>query len=187
MTCVHSSAKLRLPSILSDNMVLQRDKTVCIWGKSDPGSIVTVEFAGQKKTTQTDKTGIWKLWLKPMSASSNPRSMKISTGTDGQNIQLSNILVGDVWLCSGQSNMKFPLFRTDHGAAALTQPANNEIRYFYQRFDGTPKPRFDCSGGNWKQDSLQNRKGVSAPCLWPDLQHHARKPICIGCDDKIAA
>jgi len=100
------SAEIILPKVITNNMVLQREKTVAIWGKADVNEKVTVKFEGQIKTVVADSSGNWEVKLNPMSASAVPRKMIIS----GSNtITLDNILVGEVWLCSGQSNMEYPL------------------------------------------------------------------------------
>lgn len=98
--------ELNLPTIIGNDMVLQRNKDVPIWGWDVPGKKVTVSFAGQKVTAKANKNGKWKLKLKPMKANSKPASMTISGSTK---IVLKNIVVGDVWVCSGQSNMSFYL------------------------------------------------------------------------------
>jgi len=95
-----------LPKILGHNMVLQRNKQVPVWGTADKGEKVTVTFAGQTKTTVANDSGRWMIKLNPMKASEQPREMVIS----GKNtILLKNILVGEVWLCSGQSNMEYAM------------------------------------------------------------------------------
>ena len=100
------SAEIILPKVITNNMVLQREKSVAIWGKADVNEKVTVKFEGQIKTVVADSSGNWEVKLNPMSASAVPRKMIIS----GSNtITLDNILVGEVWLCSGQSNMEYPL------------------------------------------------------------------------------
>ena len=99
-------AEVILPKILGHNMVLQRDKKVAIWGTAAPAEKITVSFAGQNKTTVADKSGNWSVKLNPMQASFTPREMTIK-GTN--TIVLKNILVGEVWLCSGQSNMEFAM------------------------------------------------------------------------------
>ena len=89
-------------------MVLQRGKPVAIWGKASAGEKVSVSFANQTKTTVTDAAGNWQVKLDALKASAVPRKMII----EGANrIELENILVGEVWLCSGQSNMEYPLDR----------------------------------------------------------------------------
>src|SRR5665213_2970298 len=99
MLCFYNSkAQIVLPKILGNNMVLQRDKPVPIWGTASVGEKVSVKFGGQNKTAVADASGKWEIMLDPMPASPNPRGMDIS-GTNS--IKLSNILVGEVWLCSG--------------------------------------------------------------------------------------
>ena len=101
-----AKAEVTLPNILSSNMVLQRNSSVPIWGKADAGEVVKVSFAGQTIETTAGTDGKWSVSLKPMKLNSKPADLVIS----GKNtITLSNILVGDVWLCSGQSNMEYPL------------------------------------------------------------------------------
>ncbi len=99
-------ADVSLPHVFGDNMVLQRGQPVPVWGRAAPGEKITVEFAGQRKTATTDSAGKWEVRLRSLKASSQPAEMKIS-GTN--QITLTNILIGDVWLCSGQSNMEKPI------------------------------------------------------------------------------
>ena len=113
-----AQAEVRLPKILGGNMVLQRNQPVPIWGDADPGEPVSVCFAGQEKQTVTDEQGHWMLSLDPMNASAEPREMVIS----GHNaICLENILVGEVWFCSGQSNMEMATGFKTAGAAPAAQ------------------------------------------------------------------
>jgi len=100
------SAKVILPKVIGHNMVLQRLKTVPIWGTASKGEKVTVTFGGQHKETVANDSGKWMVKLNPMQASEQPRQMTI-TGTN--TIVLKNILVGEVWLCSGQSNMEYAM------------------------------------------------------------------------------
>ena len=93
------AAELKLSAIFSDHMVLQRKLAVPIWGAATPGEEITVEFAGQKKTATADGIGKWLVRLDPLSASAEPRTLKAN------GMVITDVLVGDVWLCSGQSNM----------------------------------------------------------------------------------
>jgi sialate O-acetylesterase len=102
---VAGAAELKMPAIFSDEMVLQRDTKVAVWGWADAGAEVTVEFAGQKKTAKVDHTGKWMLKLDAMKACSEPQVMLVTSSIGNQKSEIKNILVGDVWLCSGQSNM----------------------------------------------------------------------------------
>ena len=101
-------AKVELAPVFSDNAVLQRDMAVPVWGKADPGETVTVKFAGQSVQATADADGKWMVKLEPLAASSENRTMEVS-GKDNT-VQVNNVLVGEVWLCSGQSNMELPLW-----------------------------------------------------------------------------
>ena len=102
------NAKVELPSVISDNMVLQQNTDVALWGKAKPGSKVTVkpEWTNEKFTTNADKvTGKWLLRVKTPSAG-GPYEINFN---DGEEIKVSNVLIGEVWYCSGQSNMEMPM------------------------------------------------------------------------------
>lgn len=96
-------ADVKLATIFTSNMVLQRDREVPVWGWADPGEAIAVSFAGQNLKTTADAKGAWETRLAPLAASTNGRPL-IVTGRN--TITNANVLVGDVWLCSGQSNME---------------------------------------------------------------------------------
>ncbi|HYH57072.1 MAG TPA: sialate O-acetylesterase, partial [Anseongella sp.] len=100
-----SKADIRLPKLVGDNMVLQRDMPVHIWGWADPGEKIDITFGGKSYGATADAAGNWKATLKKMKAG-GPYRMTLSAGN---RIELKNILIGDVWVCSGQSNMEWPL------------------------------------------------------------------------------
>ncbi len=102
--------QLSVADIFSDHMVLQRDKKLPVWGKASPGLPVTLQFAGQIINTTTGTDGKWMAELAPLTVSSTPATMTISTGN--QSLTLDDILVGDVWLCTGQSNMEYTFDRS---------------------------------------------------------------------------
>lgn len=99
---------VKLASPFTDNMVLQRGKPVTIWGKADPGEEVVVSFAGQKVKAVAGTDGKWRLQLAPMVASKEDRTLT-AKGKRGA-VEVRNVLVGEVWICSGQSNMELPLW-----------------------------------------------------------------------------
>ncbi len=101
---------VQLGAPFCDNAILQRDMKVPVWGWGEPGSRVSVEFAGQKMTGTVNKNGDWKIWLSPMKASFKPRNMNVTLTTryaTRKSTILKDILVGEVWLASGQSNMQW--------------------------------------------------------------------------------
>ncbi|MHC5067558.1 MAG: sialate O-acetylesterase [Planctomycetota bacterium] len=105
--CALTAAELRLASCLGDGAVLQREQPVPIWGWADPGTAVTVAFAGQSVQATADGDGRWQAQLGAMDAASNGRNLVVSAG--GVQLTKTDVVVGDVWLCSGQSNMAFSL------------------------------------------------------------------------------
>ena len=111
-------ADVSLPKIFGDGMVLQRDCSVPVWGRAAAGEAITVRFAGQEKTARAAADGRWEVALDPLPASRTPREMTV---TAGNVLHLGNVLVGEVWLCSGQSNMEFAVGISTAGAPAATQ------------------------------------------------------------------
>ena len=109
---------IELGSPFRDNAILQREKDVPVWGWSKPGTLVSVEFAGQKAGAKAGADGKWMLKLKPLTASAAPAEMIISD-SDGKKVVLNNILVGEVWHASGQSNMEW--FAGKSNCSALAQ------------------------------------------------------------------
>ncbi|MCF6312207.1 MAG: sialate O-acetylesterase [Verrucomicrobiales bacterium] len=101
-----AQAELKLPTIVGDKMVLQRDQNLNIWGWDNAGQEVNVSFAGENVVGKADAKGRWQVVLKPMKANAKGQEMVIS-GSGGSKITLKDILIGEVWLCSGQSNMSF--------------------------------------------------------------------------------
>ncbi|MCF3651631.1 sialate O-acetylesterase [Synoicihabitans lomoniglobus] len=103
------AAELRIASPFGDHMVLQRDQPVPVWGWADPGQTVTVTFAGQTRTTKTDATGAWRTTLAPLSTNATPRTFNVTAThpkSKTQSQKFTDVLVGEVWLCGGQSNME---------------------------------------------------------------------------------
>ena len=106
---LHGRAEeLRIASVFSDHMVLQRDKPVRVWGWADEGSTVTVNFAGREKQGISQADGTWSVTLEPLAASGESRDLLISCGNS--KIRIGDVLVGEVWLLGGQSNMEMPLW-----------------------------------------------------------------------------
>lgn len=97
-------AEISLNGLFADNMVLQRNAPVSIYGRAEPQSRVIVKFSGQTRKTVADASGNWELKLEPMPASDEPADLTV-TAADGQKVVIKDVLVGDVWLCGGQSNM----------------------------------------------------------------------------------
>ena len=120
-------ASVAVPDVIGNAMVLQRDQAVPIWGTADPGETVVVKFASQTRNTKAGSDGKWQVTLSPMPASATPGTMTIS----GNNtITLGDVLVGEVWIVSGQSNMQFTLAESADGEAAIAAANDAAIRLF---------------------------------------------------------
>jgi sialate O-acetylesterase len=119
-------ADVRLPALFTDNMVLQRDVAAPIWGWADDGEQITIEINGKTVHT-TAKDGKFKTKLPRLKASSNPTTLKIA---GKNNITINNVLVGEVWIASGQSNMEFPLKASYQSADDIKNSTNPNIRLF---------------------------------------------------------
>ena len=120
-------ANVTLPDVLSDSMVLQRGVRVPVWGRAEPGEAVSVQFAGQTKKTVAGADGRWRVQLDSLKASATPAVMTI---TGRNTIELKDILVGEVWLVSGQSNMQWRLFESTGGEEAVKNANHPLIRLF---------------------------------------------------------
>jgi sialate O-acetylesterase len=120
-------ANIVLPDVIGEAMVIQRDRPILIWGRADPGEAVYVSFAGRSQQTIAGGDGKWAVRLHALPASASPATMRIS----GKNtIELKNILIGEVWLVTGQSNMQRLLSETANGEAAIASANYPQIRLF---------------------------------------------------------
>ncbi len=119
-------AELKLNSLFTDHMVLQRDKVLPVWGTGEPGVEVSLEFAGQKKTATVAKNGKWQIKLGELKASYEGRELVVKSNKETQKIK--DVVIGEVWICSGQSNMQFGVASVPE-LKALTKTAKH-IRTF---------------------------------------------------------
>ncbi len=119
-------ANVKMPHIFSNNMVLQRDIPLNVWGWASPGEKITVTFAGQNVTATANKAGKWTVKLKPVKVNRNPDTMSVS----GNNkLIFKNVIVGDVWICSGQSNMQMRVNNTLNAKQEIASSRNPLIRH----------------------------------------------------------
>ncbi|MCX6895023.1 MAG: sialate O-acetylesterase [Verrucomicrobia bacterium] len=168
------AADLKLAGVFTDHMVLQRDMPVPVWGWADAGERVTVEFAGQKKIAVADAAGKWSVKLDPMPVSAAPQTL---TARGVSVVTKTDVLVGDVWLCSGQSNMGVPMdIPNDYLQRRIREANNPQLRLIQIVHNFPDQPAADLNGdwrlaqsnavGNWIAigylfgDRIQTELGV---------------------------
>ena len=158
-------AKVEVPSIFGDNMILQRELLVPIWGTASPGEKVFVSFDNQTVETTADKKGKWMVKLKPLKTSKTEKKMTIK----GSNtITFEGVLVGEVWLCSGQSNM----------ADSFNPQKKRQIEPEYFKMDLS---RFRVSGRNgWNEITPATQRSISRVSFYFGIELYKELDIPIG-------
>ena len=138
-------SQVRVAKIFGDHMVLQRGQPVPVWGWSSPNEKITVAINQQVKHTQADKSGKWQVNLDPQPAG-GPYELKV-TGKDS--LVLHDVLVGEVWICSGQSNIEFELSRAMHAADEIRDANYPQIRQIKIPRTVSLTPKEDIPSGEW--------------------------------------
>lgn len=173
--CIAVEAKVTVPKIFSDNMVLQRETAIPVWGLADPKEVITVTFNKQAVYAVTDASGKWSVKLKSEKAARN-LTLKIS----GKNtIEIRNVAVGEVWLCSGQSNMEWTVGQSMNAEQELSAAANPDIRQIKISKTINSNPQNDVAEGVWKVSDPDNTKGFTGVGYFfsRDLYNQLKVPI----------
>jgi sialate O-acetylesterase len=154
-----AQAQLRVARLFSNNAVLQRQKPIPVWGWANAGQSITVSIAGQSQSTKADATGAWRVSLPALEAG-GPHNLNITDGTS--NLQISEVLIGEVWLLSGQSNMEWRL-RSAKDYAKEKKDANYpNIRHFFVEHEVSMSPQTDLPSGSWAPASTETVGEFSA-------------------------
>lgn len=175
--------KIKLPALISDNMVLQRTSKVPLWGAADPDATIHITTSWNQKqyTTHSDAKGNWRILINTPAAG-GPYSITFSDGTP---LTIKNILIGEVWICSGQSNMEISMkgYRNQpilHANDILTYADNNKLRLFHVKRAVANEPLKDCTG-SWDISSAESASTFSAVGFQfaQKLQHILKVPVGI--------
>ena len=151
-------AEVKLPTLFSDGMVLQQGQLVRIWGTAEADEDVKVTFGEQSHSSLTDSTGKWSITLNPMNANAQPADFVVA----GKNtITLKNVLVGEVWICSGQSNMQWTVKQAGKAQEEIAAANHPQIRMFNVERVPSMTPEADCKGA-WKEATSANVGEFSA-------------------------
>ena len=168
-------ADVKVPAIFGSHMMLQRDQKDRIWGWAEPGEEVTVKIAGQSQTTKAGPDGSWQVMLDAMPAG-GPHVLSIQ----GKNsVQLEDVLVGEVWICSGQSNMQWSVAGSRDADLELATAKYPNIRLISVPNFGTQKPQKDFSGA-WQTCRRETAAGFSAVGYFFGRQLHQTLGVPVG-------
>lgn len=168
-------AEVKLAGVFGDHMVLQRDLTVPVWGWADPKEQVTVTFNGQSQQATADASGNWMVKLDPLSAG----GPHVLTASGSNKVTVTDVLVGEVWLCSGQSNMAMTVNRAKDFEKEQQNANYPQIRHFKTGAHATPEPQADCSG-DWSVCSSETVGGFSATAYFFGRKLHQELKVPIG-------
>lgn len=138
-------AEVRLANVFGEHMVLQRDRPLQLWGQATPGQTLTVELAGRKASTRVGADGRWRVRLAPLPAG-GPHRLRVE---GDQTVGLDDVLIGDVWLLGGQSNMEWPLAQTDTGPQEVASPQNPQLRQLRVPLRASVTPEAEIAAAPW--------------------------------------
>ena len=172
---------LGMPRIFGDRMILQRDKPVKLWGWAPDGAKVTVTFANQE-VSATSSNGTWKLALEPMPANANGQRLTVNSGN--ANLSFDDVLIGDVWLCGGQSNMEWRLRSSRDADIEIPCARYPEMRFLRIEPEGTPEPRNDFpaenGAGTWLHCTPETIGDCSGVAYYFGKRLHRNLDVPIG-------
>jgi sialate O-acetylesterase len=170
-------ADLRLPSFFSDNMVLQRDKPVSIWGWAEPKTEVHVLLHGKLEKTMADEQGTWRVALPAMKANSEGANLVIENQSD--RLEIKNVLIGEVWFASGQSNMAFVLKNSQDATEDIAAAKHPGIRMFLATNTPASEPQSDIEG-SWSVCTPETAGSFSAVAYFFAKKIHEETGLPVG-------
>ena len=158
-TPVSAQAPLRLPLVLSDGAVLQRDAAVPVWGWAAPGAAVSVRLGDASQATEAGADGRWRVDL-PAMAAGGPHALRVASG--GETVEARDLYVGDVWVLSGQSNMEWTVRDANDAEAEIAAATDPLIRHFKVPQSFAETPQDELAGGRWAVGSPATAGDFSA-------------------------
>lgn len=169
-------AEVKLPNIFNNDMVLQQGIKLPVWGWAAPGEKVSVEFAGQRHETVAKADGTWRVDLAPLKATDKPAVFKV---IGANTVEFSNVVVGEVWFCSGQSNMAWIVRNTDNAEQEIAGANFPMIRHFKAPNTFKPVPQKDVDA-KWVVTSPETVPGQSAVAYYFGRRLHQALGVPVG-------
>jgi sialate O-acetylesterase len=186
------NAQLVLPRVLSDHMVVQRDMPVHVWGLAAPSETVTVSFRGETKTMKAGQYGRWSLYLSP-GVAGGPFEMRVKAeaaveqgspaAQPAQLVSITDVLVGDVWVASGQSNMEFMMHQAATAAQDLPRADNPRIRLLVVKKKTSEYPLDDVETDGWAASTPESARDFSAVAWYFAREIEKREHVPVGVID----
>lgn len=171
------SSSMQVARIFSDNMILQQEVYAPVWGWANPGELVRVKVNGKEYSTVTGNTGKWTVKIQPIPAG-GPYTLCVSCG--GQKKEFNNVMVGEVWLASGQSNMNYGVGSVLAANEVIKEADYPNIREFRTPEVASRTPIKDLTGGEWKVCTPENVKSFSAVAYFFARALHLDKKVPVG-------
>ncbi|WP_420239836.1 sialate O-acetylesterase [Telmatobacter bradus] len=181
---LRAESEIRLPNVLGSHMVLQRNRPIHLWGWASPGEVVTVDFHGVRASSTTDGLGHWSLYL-PAEPAGGPYALTVSSSNS---VNLTDVLVGDVWFASGQSNMQLPLMgfpnnaTVTNGLAEIQNATHATIRLLHIKERSSYYPLDDIEG-NWTNCTPETAASFSAAAYFFGREIEEKEHVPVGLID----
>ncbi|NRA51863.1 MAG: 9-O-acetylesterase, partial [Phaeodactylibacter sp.] len=170
--------QVKMPAFFSDGMVLQRDMDIRFWGTAKPNSKVKVQWQGKELVAKADDVGHWMLVDKPLNAG-GPHVLEVKNGKSILTIE--DILIGDLWICSGQSNMEWPVSSSNFAEAEIEAANFSDIRLFDLPRQRSFKPLDIFSEtANWQKAEGENIAAFSAVAYFFGREIHQEEGVPVG-------
>jgi sialate O-acetylesterase len=177
-----AAAQPLLHAMFQDHGVLQRDRPLIVWGKAKPGDDLRIEIAGQQSSAKVAKDGSWRVEL-PALPAGGPHELVV-TAASGASQTVRDVLVGDVWLCSGQSNMEFAVSQGLNGAGEIGSANDPEVRLLTVTRDAAPAPRSDFKVPvSWQPVTPASIRDFSAACWFMARELRKTEKVPFGLVD----
>jgi len=173
---IASYAQVRLSKLFQDGMVMQREMKVPVWGWADKGERISVEFNGQTYKTKTESSGRWVVYLPEMEAGG---SYELIVAGKNSELRVEDVWIGDVWICSGQSNMEWVVANSNNAENEIADARDTQIRHFKIPHSSSNKPEVELAGGSWQVCSPETVGSFTAVGYYfaRELRKHADVPI----------
>ncbi len=177
--CSTTHAALKLPAVLGSNMVIQQGQPMPVWGWATPGESVSVTFADDSLTTKADERGRWRVDLPARKATADQKPLTLTVKGEGQTLTLTNLLVGEVWVCSGQSNMDWTLPQSADPKKEIESANFPQIRLFIVPRRPAGEPQEDVQG-QWQVCTPQTVPPFSAVGFFFGRYLHQELKVPVG-------